>query len=39
MPKMETTVIYTTVATKVLYKVSSPLCTLTPLRPKKDMAK
>jgi site-specific recombinase XerD len=37
--KLETTAIYTTVATKVLHKITSPLDTLTTLRPKKDMPK
>jgi integrase/recombinase XerD len=34
--KLETTAIYTTVATKVLHKVTSPLDTLTRLRSKTD---
>jgi integrase/recombinase XerD len=37
--KLETTAIYTTVATKVLHEVTSPLDTLTPLRPKTDPPK
>jgi integrase/recombinase XerD len=37
--KLETTAIYTTVATKVLHKVTSPLDLLTPLRPKTDPPK
>jgi integrase/recombinase XerD len=37
--KLETTAIYTTVATKVLHKVTSPLDLLTPLRPKTDSPK
>jgi integrase/recombinase XerD len=34
--KLETTAIYTTVATKILHRVTSPLDLLTPLRPKTD---
>jgi integrase/recombinase XerD len=37
--KLETTAIYTTVATKVLQKVTSPLDMLTPLRPKTEPPK
>jgi site-specific recombinase XerD len=37
--KLETTAIYTTVATKVLRSVTSPLDLLTPIRPHKDTPK
>src|SRR6516162_1515137 len=37
--KLETTAIYTTVATKVIRSITSPLDMLTPIRPRKDAAK